>query len=373
MKRIIFMLFALSCFPLYAQSNFTFTDYDISINHFLFSGDWQSADSLVNNKISEEPNNPKYNFMKAYVAFYTRFVGNDNPYDRPTTIRQVRNCAWKAILNGEKLEESVENNFYLGSAYALLSRVNVMTGEYWDGYWNASKAENYFEEVLDADPDVSDAYLNLGVIEYFPAASITGFQSFLAWIGGMSGDRENGLAFLKRASENGVLFANEAKYILGLAYSFGENDLNKGHEYWSYLNEKYPENNFYTTQYNRSYFAKLIDENGVDFLSGEFDSLETVYGINNPNILNNVGYSLLNQERFKEAITVFKTNIKKYPDIANGYDSLAECYMTMGDDANAVKFYTMAFEKLKSDTTITNEFRQRLEEGIKNSLSQLGG
>ena len=367
------MLFVLSCFTLHAQSNFTFTDYDLSINYFLFSGVWQKADSLVKVKIIEEPNNPKYNFMRAYVAFYTRFVGNNNPYDRAATIRQVRNCAWKAIINGEKLEESVENNFYLGSAYALLSRVNIMSGEYWIGYWNASKAENYFEDVIESDPDVSDAYLNLGINEYFPAVNITGFQSFLAWLGGMSGDREEGLSDLRRTAENGVLFKNEANYILGLAYSFGENDLNKGHEYWSYLKEKFPENNFYTIQYDRSHFAILIDEKGVDFLTAEYDSLETVYGINNPNILNTVGYSLLNQERYREALTVFETNIKKYPDIANGYDSLAECYMTMGDNKNAVKFYTLAYEKLKSDTTITNEFRERLEEGIKNNLDELGG
>ena len=96
----------------------------------------------------------------------------------------------------------------------------------------------------------------------------------------------------------------------------------------------------------------------------EFDSLATVYGVTNPGILN--------QEKFDDALLVFKVNLKKYPDIANCYDSLAECYMTMGENENAIKYYKITYEKFKTDFTITNEFRQRVEEGIRTNLNELG-
>ena len=32
-----------------------------------------------------------------------------------------------------------------------------------------NKTENYFEDVIDEDQELADAYLNLGVIKYFPA------------------------------------------------------------------------------------------------------------------------------------------------------------------------------------------------------------
>ena len=105
----------------------------------------------------------------------------------------VTQYAWKAIEVGEDKEKTVENMFYLGSAYGFLARANIMEGECWDGYWNAGKSENYLEDVLEADPNVSDAYLGLAVLEYFPGVGVTGFTSFLAWLGGMSGDRETGL------------------------------------------------------------------------------------------------------------------------------------------------------------------------------------
>jgi tetratricopeptide (TPR) repeat protein len=354
-----------------AQNNLTFEKIDRDINQHLFNGDWQTSDSIITVKLGEQPNSLKYNFLKAYNYFYTRYVGNNNTFTRDQTIRQVKKYAWDAIKLGEELEANLENNFYLGSSYAYLSRVNIMNQEYWEGYWNASKAENYFEDVIDENPNVADAYLNLGVNEYFPAIAVTGFQSVLAWFGGMSGDREKGINYFEKVSDKGDLYKDEANYILALLHSFRENNLSVGHEYWKMLSEKFPTNNIFELQMNRSYISKLVDEKGVDFLNNEFNDLDSLYNINNPGILNILGYNLINQNRLEEALIVFKVNVKKYPEVANGYDSLAECYMTMGDNENAIKYYKIAFEKLETDTTITDDFRQRLEEGIRNNLEEL--
>jgi len=259
----------------------------------------------------------------------------------------------------------------MGCAYAYLSRVNIMNQEFWEGYWNASEAENYFEAVVDENPEIADAYLNLGVNEYFPAVAVTGFQGFLAWLGGMSGDREGGLEHFKKVAENGNLFKDEANYILGILYGFRENNLSLAHEYWKQLNAKFPLNNNFLAQMNRAYVAKLVDEKGVEFLNTEFENLDSLYNISDPGVLNILGYNLINQNRLDEALVVFKVNIKKYPDVANGYDSIAECYVNRGENENAIKYYKIAFEKLKSDTTITDQFREFLEEGIRTNLEEL--
>jgi hypothetical protein len=370
MKKKAFILFIFLTFTIAAQSSIS-TKFDQEINQHLFNGEWEKSDSLINIKLGENQNSLKYNFLKSYNYFYTRYIGNNNPFSRDETIRQVKKYAWDAILNGEELEETVENNFYLGSAYACLARVNIMNQEIWEGYWNASKAENYFEDVLDENPNIIDAYLNLGVIEYFPATAITGYQSTLAWLGGMSGDKEKGISYFKNVSEKGSLFKDEADYILALLYGFRENNQSLSYEYSAALNQKYPNNNRFLIQKNRMYISKLVDEKGVEFLEREFDSLETIYNITNPGILNMFGYTLVNQEKLDDALLVFKVNLKKYPDIANCYDSIAECYMTRGENENAIKYYKLAFEKLKTDTTVTDQFRETLEEGIRNNLKEL--
>jgi tetratricopeptide (TPR) repeat protein len=60
--------------------------------------------------------------------------------------------------------------------------------------------------------------------------------------------------------------------------------------------------------------------------------------------LNVLGYQLIKQKRFKEAIRIFQLNAEAYPHSSNAYDSLAEGYMDDGDKALAVTNYKKALE-----------------------------
>ena len=62
------------------------------------------------------------------------------------------------------------------------------------------------------------------------------------------------------------------------------------------------------------------------------------------NDLNNVGYKLLGQEKIKEAIEIFKTNVKLYPESSNVFDSLGEAYMKDGNKELAIKNYEKSLE-----------------------------
>ncbi len=60
--------------------------------------------------------------------------------------------------------------------------------------------------------------------------------------------------------------------------------------------------------------------------------------------LNNIGYSLLSQKKFAEAIGVFKANAELYPQSKNVYDSLAEAYLLSGDTQLALASYKKLLE-----------------------------
>jgi Tfp pilus assembly protein PilF len=62
------------------------------------------------------------------------------------------------------------------------------------------------------------------------------------------------------------------------------------------------------------------------------------------NTVNQLGYQYLLQGKIKEAVELFKLNILFYPDSWNVYDSLAEAYMTDGDNELAVKNYEKSLE-----------------------------
>lgn len=53
--------------------------------------------------------------------------------------------------------------------------------------------------------------------------------------------------------------------------------------------------------------------------------------------LNQYGYQLIGENRFDDAIKMFKLNTERYPESANTWDSLGEAYALKGDKENAIK------------------------------------
>ncbi|UCE41445.1 MAG: serine hydrolase [Candidatus Aminicenantes bacterium] len=79
--------------------------------------------------------------------------------------------------------------------------------------------------------------------------------------------------------------------------------------------------------------------------------------------LNTLGYYLLTEKkRTKDAIEIFKLNIKAYPKYANGYDSLAEAYMISGDKKLAIKNYAKSLELNPNNANAV----EKLNELVKN-------
>jgi hypothetical protein len=55
--------------------------------------------------------------------------------------------------------------------------------------------------------------------------------------------------------------------------------------------------------------------------------------------LNRLGYRLINMDRVKDAVEIFKLNAEAYPGAFNTYDSLGEAYMIQGRKDLAIKYY----------------------------------
>ena len=99
-----------------------------------------------------------------------------------------------------------------------------------------------------------------------------------------------------------------------------------------------------------------IKEEVVDSAKQSFEELHKNYYQKEKMITlyNRYGYFLLENNEKKEALRIFKLNIKRDPMIANSYDSLGDAYLALEDRKNAIESFRKALE-------IDPEFKHSIE------------
>jgi len=110
--------------------------------------------------------------------------------------------------------------------------------------------------------------------------------------------------------------------------------------------------------------AKMRDE-GVQETIAEYRQLKRHYPEEafTESLLNALGYQLLVQERFADAIAIFKLNVHEYPDAFNPHDSLGEAYMRAGEVESAIEHYERSIE-LNPDNSNGHQMLKRLREKL---------
>jgi tetratricopeptide (TPR) repeat protein len=97
--------------------------------------------------------------------------------------------------------------------------------------------------------------------------------------------------------------------------------------------------------YRSLLLLKSFREGGVEGLAAEFQKMKAAEPRDlNENTLNALGYDRLQKDKAREAISVFRLNVELFPDYANGFDSLGEAWLKVGDKKEARKAYEKALK-----------------------------
>jgi tetratricopeptide (TPR) repeat protein len=97
------------------------------------------------------------------------------------------------------------------------------------------------EKSLEMDPTYYDAYLGLGLFEYY-CSKLRGVTKIIAWIVGFKGNTEKGIEYVTKAMNYGTYSEDPAKAFLAYALIESENGLDQGVELAKWLREHYPRN-----------------------------------------------------------------------------------------------------------------------------------
>jgi len=100
----------------------------------------------------------------------------------------------------------------MGGMYGLRARLAVMQHRWIKAYFDGKKAISNTRKSLKVDPEVYDAYLGLGMYEYY-AGTLSGVIKILARFF-LSGDAKQGVEYLKLCKEKGYFNSLAAELLL---------------------------------------------------------------------------------------------------------------------------------------------------------------
>lgn len=239
----IFLIAATS----FANSPLNTNGADHQIIFWTFNHQFEQAEKLIEEKISEKPNVPKYYFLKVVTESLKQLAESDQfnfeerfEYRRKKNLELIKYTE-EVMERFDDIEMTPENKYYLANLYGYLGRMYALDRSFMSAFNNANKGKDLVRELVEEYPDLYDAYLLLGMFEYY-ADRLGGVTEFFAGLLGFSGDRTRGLEYLKIAQQKGQLTKPMAEFILGETYFTQEDNPFQAYGYFNLLIKKYPNN-----------------------------------------------------------------------------------------------------------------------------------
>ncbi len=130
-------------------------------------------------------------------------------------MRRVIDLGERMLSNTPVDEEAL---FYTGAGCGYLGELEASNGNYFKSASLGQKALTYHEKLLSINPHYYDAYLTLGLFNFF-ASSVPWFLKPILFILGRSGSEKKADEYLNLAATRGRLAKYEAEEGLALLYS----------------------------------------------------------------------------------------------------------------------------------------------------------
>lgn len=254
--RLAFMFLCVSIIfvaPLIAGSAQEPSRVDIAESReLMLQGNYEEAARRFNAISSKHPESAAGEFYSAVTLIWKSYVdapkldAGSRAFDAEIE-RLLASAIQKAETAKARDDKSIEALYYLGSSYAIRSRLSFYQNHAIPAARFARASQDFFDALLKLDTNYWDAYYASGSIYYRVGLLTDSPMGRVAttMLGAKSlptGDRERGLNYLKTASEKGTLTSVDAKLALLEIYTFNENRFSDAVTLARELLTKYPGN-----------------------------------------------------------------------------------------------------------------------------------
>jgi tetratricopeptide (TPR) repeat protein len=167
----------------------------------------------------------------------------DNRFSAQTERAIASTEAWIA-----REPENAEAHFYAGGAYAARVQWRVLRDEKLAAARDGKRIKQALERAIALDPDLGDAYFGIGLYQYYADVAPAAAKMLRFFLMLPGGDRDEGLAQMRRARDEGQLLRGEADYQLHIIYLWYEKRADLAAQLLESLNDRYPGNPIFTAE-----------------------------------------------------------------------------------------------------------------------------
>jgi tetratricopeptide (TPR) repeat protein len=235
------------------------------ISQETLNSEYEKAIDHTNELIHRYPREPFPRFMLSSIYMYMLRSYWDFPMDEKFAVYTKKFQDASAEANRVCDEYPVQNamvQFVRGMVLGAEGMVYLQNKEWLDAYSKGKAGVAALEKSLEMDPTYYDAYLGLGMFEYY-CSRLKGVTRILAWIVGFKGNSEKGIEYVTKAMNYGKYAEGPAKVFLAYALIVFENNPDRGVELAKWLRERYPRNSTFIEYVVRA-AKKLPPERAAD-------------------------------------------------------------------------------------------------------------
>jgi tetratricopeptide (TPR) repeat protein len=315
----------------------------------LYNLDYVTAEAKFNELIQLDPAHPAGHFYLAtcrwlailktmrrlQIGLYTNdafFAGSNDKVD-PESDRGFRTVWAEAIKQANarlrQQKNDVSGLYYLGAAYGLLTTYEAsVTRNFNAAVNNARRGVEHHETAIKLAPNLADAYLSLGLFQYF-VGKLPWLTRNLLKLGGISGSRQRGLDWVRKAMEQGQYVNDDARTVLIAIYR-REGRYEDALKLLEELIQKYPRN--YLFRLERASVLSLLDQTCDSYAAFEQVLKDETAQVIADQIHYQYGEALLEHGEFERAVQQF-TAVMQAPAADDALITLAHLGHGQAQDA----------------------------------------